>query len=100
LAVLELKFGQAFINLSSTAPLQNTDLKHSMHKTFTDCYFQPGFTGGSWAYSMNTNNTEELFEERASDLVIPAEQRRLACYYLGWESIDVCFHETAAKLYE
>lgn len=81
--------GQAFINLSSTAPLQNADLKHSMHKTFTDCYYQEGFTGGNWAYSVNTNNTEELLGDGENEQVVPVEQRRLACYYLGWESIDV-----------
>jgi len=87
-------FEFAFINLSSTAPLQNADLKHSMHKTFTDCYFQAGFTGGSWAYASNTNDTEALLKAHADEELVPVEQRRLACYYLGWESIDL--HQAAS----
>jgi hypothetical protein len=85
----DLIFGQAIVNLSSTAPLSNADLKHSMHKTYTDCYFAEGFIGGSWEYSVNTNNTDELLKDPAKEQVIKGGQRRLACYYLGWESIEV-----------
>ena len=81
--------GQAFINLSPTAPLSNADLKHSMHKTYTDCYFAEGFTGGSWEYAVNTNNTDELLQDDVEEQVVEEGQRRLACYPLGWESMEV-----------
>ncbi len=29
-----------------------------MHKTFTDCYFAPGFTGGGWGYALNSNDAD------------------------------------------
>ena len=60
-----------------------------MHKTYTDCYFAEGFSGGNWAYSMTTNNVDELLNEDAAEKVIPEEQRRLAVYPLGWESKKV-----------
>lgn len=80
---------QAIIKLSSTAPLQDEDLKTSMHKTYTDCYFAEGFSGGNWAYSMTTNNVIELLDDVVEEKVIPEEQRRLAVYPLGWESKEV-----------
>jgi hypothetical protein len=86
----DLIFGQAIISLSPTAPLQDADLKNSMHKTYTDCYFAEGFSGGNWAYAVNTNNIDELLSEDAGEKVIPEEDRRLAAYPLGWESTEVC----------
>jgi hypothetical protein len=80
---------QAFINLLPTAPLSNPDLKHSMHKTYTDCYLAEGFLGGSWEYAVNTNNTDDLFKDPAEEQVIKEAERRLACYPLGWGSIEV-----------
>ncbi|KAE9363533.1 hypothetical protein N431DRAFT_431749 [Stipitochalara longipes BDJ] len=80
----------AIVSLSPFAPLKDADLKHSMHKTYTDCYFAEGFSGGNWAYSMTTNNVDELLSEEQK--VIPKEERRLAVYPLGWESKD---HHTA-----
>jgi len=78
----------AIINLVPTAPLSNPDFKHSMHKTYTDCYFAEGFTGGNWEYAVNTNNTDELLKDPTEEQVIKEGERRLACYPLGWESIE------------
>jgi hypothetical protein len=60
-----------------------------MHKTYTDCYFAGGFSGGNWAYSLNTNDVDELLRENTGEKAIPAEGRRLAVYPLGWESKEV-----------
>jgi hypothetical protein len=60
-----------------------------MHKTYTDCYFAEGFTGGNWAYSMTSNGIDELLGEGGDEKVILEEQRRLAVYPLGWESKEV-----------
>jgi hypothetical protein len=78
-----LIFGQAIVNLLSTVPFSNADLKHSIYKTYTDCYFAEGFIGGSWEYSVNTNNTDKLLKDPAKEQVIKGGQRRLACYCLG-----------------
>jgi len=84
----------AIINLSPNAPQSNTDFKHSMHKTYTDCYRMHGFIGGDWAYSVNTNNTNETLIDSEQHQWLPEKERRLACYYLGWESIN--HHEAAS----
>jgi hypothetical protein len=60
-----------------------------MHKTYTDCYLTEGFNGGSWEYAVNTNNTDEFLKDPAEEQVIKEGERRLACYPLGWESIEV-----------
>lgn len=60
-----------------------------MHKTYTDCYKMQGFVGGEWAYSLNANHPDGV---PLSDITNALEQdeRRLALYFLGWESIEVC----------
>jgi len=55
-----------------------------MHKTFTDCYLADGFTGGEWAYAINTNDAEGIDEE----FILDKKERRLAYYVLGWESLQ------------
>lgn len=71
-----------------------------MHKTFTDCYYAPGFTGGAWAYASNTNDTDGTVigggkgsakqqGSHSDDADVPEPERKLACYYLGWESVEV-----------
>lgn len=67
-----------------------------MEKTFVDCYFADGFVGGSWAYAVDTNNTEGTIVSGANNEMeqveiqqLKDEERRLACYFLGWESIEV-----------
>jgi hypothetical protein len=82
---------QAIINLKPNAPLSDHRLHHSMHKTFTDCYYAPGFVGGGWEVAVNTNQSDGVRLD-ASKMVhqVGLENRRLACYYLGWESIEVC----------
>lgn len=82
---------QAIIKLSPAAPLQSSDLKQSMHKTYTDCYFAEGFSGGNWAYAVNSNDVDEILSEAVDDKVIPEGEGRLAVYPLGWESVEVCF---------
>jgi hypothetical protein len=60
-----------------------------MHKTFTDCYMAEGFTGGSWAYALNSNDAKGDIVD-SSDLEVMAEdKRRLAFYPLGWKSLEV-----------
>ena len=62
-----------------------------MHKTDTDCYGMDGFTGGDWTYARNTNDTSGVTIDNIA--LAPSareEERRLACYYLGWESVEVC----------
>lgn len=46
-----------------------------------------GFVGGQWTYSLNANHPDgvALTEEKTLD----AQNRRLALYFLGWESIEV-----------
>jgi hypothetical protein len=40
-----------------------------LNKTFTDCYYADGFTGGHWSTASNDDN--------------------MNYYYLGWENRDV-----------
>jgi hypothetical protein len=61
-----------------------------MNKTFTDCYLAEGFRGGGWSYALNTNDTDGTVADTPAEIAeVGAEKRRLACYYLGWESIEV-----------
>lgn len=63
-----------------------------MHKTFTDCYFAPGFTGGGWAYALNSNDADgEVISAAKNDVptVLGETERRLAYYCIGWETIEV-----------
>ena len=60
-----------------------------MHKTYTDCYRMKGFVGGEWAYALNTNDTNGALTDEAREKWINEKERSLACYYLGWESIEV-----------
>lgn len=58
-----------------------------MHKTYTDCYKMQGFVGGQWAYSLNANHPDGI---ALSDRhLLDSNDRLLALYVLGWESIDV-----------
>lgn len=59
-----------------------------MNKTYTDCYRAEGFVGGEWAYATNTNGTDGVLVDLESP-ELPETERRLACYYLGWESVSV-----------
>ncbi|RFU31630.1 hypothetical protein B7463_g4721, partial [Scytalidium lignicola] len=65
-----------------------------MHKTFTDTYRMQGFTGGNWTYAINTNDTNGVPLDLAKEHLVPEQERRLACYYLGWESIEL--HQDAS----
>jgi hypothetical protein len=49
-----------------------------------------GFVGGHWAYALNSNNTNGLLVHQVEGRWVEEKERRLACYYLGWESIEVC----------
>ncbi|KAK9449216.1 uncharacterized protein V1518DRAFT_417423 [Limtongia smithiae] len=84
----------ACIRLSDTAPLDDVSLQKSMNKTFADTHKIIGFTGGSWAYALNTNDSSGV---SVSDIasVLPAGERRLAVYPLGWESIEL--HQDGTK---
>ena len=62
-----------------------------MHKTYTDTYKLLGFTGGYWAYAINTNDVSGVSCYKPEKTVLPADQR-LGLYFLGWESREVCIH--------
>ena len=75
-------------------------LETSMHKTFTDCYFAPGFTGGGWNYAIDSNDAEgNLITAGAGENGSIAEsQRRLAYYCIGWETTEVSDYTGIHKL--
>ncbi|KAJ4320200.1 hypothetical protein N0V84_005985 [Fusarium piperis] len=81
------------MRMKPDATLSVPPLETSMHKTYTDCYKMQGFVGGDWGYAVNTNSTRgaevDLVQGR-----LEREQRRLAIYFLGWESIEL--HEDAS----
>jgi hypothetical protein len=58
-----------------------------MHKTYTDCYKMQGFLGGQWAYSLKANHPNGVALSDRN--VLESDDRRLALYFLGWESIEV-----------
>ena len=58
---------QCFLHLRSTADRES--IADSLNKTFTDCYYADGFTGGHWSTAINDD--------------------KMNYYYLGWESRDV-----------
>lgn len=62
-----------------------------MHKTFTDCYFAKGFTGGGWAYALNSNDAEghEIDVGGTEEPLLEEKDRKLAYYIIGWDSIAV-----------
>jgi len=62
-----------------------------MHKTYTDTYKIAGFTGGQWGYALDSNESRgrPLYGNSAFEKAVPAEERRLGVYLLGWESIEV-----------
>ncbi|KAF8481435.1 hypothetical protein JB92DRAFT_2765256 [Gautieria morchelliformis] len=51
------------------------EIADSLHKTFTDCYYTKGFTGGYWSTATDDDNW--------------------CVYYLGWETEE--FHDEYAK---
>jgi len=54
---------------------QRATIASSLHKTFTDCYYAPGFNGGYWSTATNDD--------------------RMNFYYLGWNSRED--HDAFAK---
>ncbi|KAI5459013.1 hypothetical protein BGZ63DRAFT_415688 [Mariannaea sp. PMI_226] len=85
----------ACIRLSDNAPLSDSSLQSSMHKTYSDTFKIQGFTGGYWAYASNTNNSSGLPLQTASLQRVPETERRLGVYLLGWESIE--HHQRGTK---
>ena len=69
-----------------------------MHKTYSDTYQIQGFTGGYWAYATNTNETAGVPYSTPTDETVPKSQRRLAVYYLGWESIEVGLGQDVGRI--
>ncbi|KAJ3853394.1 hypothetical protein EV368DRAFT_38988 [Lentinula lateritia] len=55
----------AYIVLKETS--KPGPISESLHKTFTDCYYAAGFTGGNWGIATNSNDS-------------------VCLYVLGWES--------------
>lgn len=62
----------------------------SLHKTYMDCYRMLGFTGGEWTYCTNANHPEGELLDNIGKKGPTRSEERLATYYLGWESIEVC----------
>jgi hypothetical protein len=81
---------QAIINLAPHAPRFKADFEHSMNKTFTDCYFAKGFTGGGWGYALNSNDSDGRDVDIGADASqLEEKERRLAYYIIGWNTIAV-----------
>ncbi|KIW27608.1 uncharacterized protein PV07_07334 [Cladophialophora immunda] len=95
----------AIINLTPNPPRADPSFVASMHKTYTDCYHFAGFAGGNWAYAANTNDTAGVGVDGRNGLKggvgddddaasagrreeVPEDERRLACYYLGWDTVE------------
>ncbi|KAM0453084.1 hypothetical protein ACHAPV_009199 [Trichoderma viride] len=85
----------ACIRLKDDAPLEDQALQKSMHKTYVDTYQIQGFTGGYWAYAINTNETAGVSCLPPSEETVLKARRRLGVYYLGWESIEL--HEDGTQ---
>ncbi|KAL6694345.1 hypothetical protein J3F84DRAFT_376595 [Trichoderma pleuroticola] len=85
----------ACIRLRDDAPLEDEALQKSMHKTYSDTYQIPGFTGGYWAYATNSNETAGVPCSSPVPETIPKPHRRLGVYYLGWDSIEL--HEDGTQ---
>ncbi len=78
---------QAHVRLSDETILSDPALQTSMHKTYADTSKLLGYTGGHWAYALNTNDTAGV--PLGVDGEVPERERRLGVYILGWESIEV-----------
>jgi hypothetical protein len=91
---------KAIINLVPNAPRSEPEFEASMEKTFTDCYFAPGFTGGAWAYASNSNDSsgESNTSSETTMNLLGEKERRLAYYCLGWESLQVSCKTLSRKL--
>ncbi|KAM6484802.1 hypothetical protein HDV62DRAFT_404587 [Trichoderma sp. SZMC 28011] len=85
----------ACIRLRDDAPLEDEALQKSMHKTYSDTYQILGFTGGYWAYALNSNETAGVPCSSPAPETIPKSHRRLGVYYLGWDSIEL--HEDGSQ---
>ncbi|KAK9366687.1 hypothetical protein V1509DRAFT_628781 [Lipomyces kononenkoae] len=85
----------ACIRLTDDAPLFDAALQRSMHKTYLDTYKLLGFTGGTWEYAINTNETSGVPCNIPQEKLVPQAERRLAVYPLGWESIEL--HQDGSK---
>ncbi|KAL6872167.1 hypothetical protein J3F83DRAFT_734022 [Trichoderma novae-zelandiae] len=88
-------FEFACVRLRDDAPLENEALQTSMHKTYSDTYQIQGFTGGYWAYATNTNETAGVPCSAPTEEIVSRSQRRLAVYYLRWNSIEL--HEDGTQ---
>jgi hypothetical protein len=91
---------KAIINLVPNAPRFKPEFEASMEKTFTDCYFATGFTGGAWAYASNSNDSsgESNTSSETKMNVLSEKERRLAYYCLGWESLEASCKTLSWKL--
>lgn len=78
----------AIIKLSEEAPRGQAEFEKSMHKTFTDSYFDDEFVDGGWGYSLSCNDADgNAAGARTEEL--PESQRKLAFYPLGWKNLEV-----------
>uniref|UniRef100_A0A093UZZ3 D-aminoacyl-tRNA deacylase n=1 Tax=Talaromyces marneffei PM1 TaxID=1077442 RepID=A0A093UZZ3_TALMA len=48
-----------------------------------------GFVGGQWTYCLNANQPEGVALSDGNPLLLNQDNRRLALYFLGWESIEL-----------
>jgi len=92
-----LTIHKAKINLTPNGPRLESDFENSMHKTFTDCFLAEGFTDGGWSYALNSNDSDGV-ELSAEEVVLEEKERRLAYYPLGWDSLEVIFHNAPTLL--
>lgn len=51
----------------------------------------PGFTGGGWAYALNSNDPAGVKTDapEVGQQIVKKGDEMLAYYYLGWPSVEV-----------
>ncbi|KAH6871319.1 hypothetical protein B0T10DRAFT_533574 [Thelonectria olida] len=86
----------ACIRLSDSAPLSDSALQASMHKTYADTYKIERFAGVYWAYATNTNDSSGEPLSVTTDKSIPEGQRRLRHHQKATETKE--FAEELTKL--
>jgi hypothetical protein len=80
----------AIIKLSDKGPRGEEEFEKSMHKTFTDCYFDDEFVDGGWGYSLSGNDADG-YATSVRPEELREEERKLAFYPLGWKSLEVSY---------
>lgn len=86
------------MQFAQQTPVTDAAFVKSSNKTYTDCYRGDGFVGGDWGWGSTTNSSSGLPLSEDLPHVLPASERRLAIYILGWESENVSLHQPLPEL--